>query len=205
MFKLGDSCGRVWIPVVDKLAELTNEHPGMIEIVKRELDCFLFRPNTHPRLIKAGTVLLTSIRLNRASKEVAKSFIDTYFQIFEMQVAVINEKEKKKGKTKKELKKMKKKKLQKSKEVESFGIQLRILSLVLMGLGNALPLSIDKNSSMDPAIFQRVDVLFKIVHSDNWNVSIQALALIFQVVAACQTLESSLVDSTERCMTELSA
>jgi ribosome biogenesis protein MAK21 len=96
---------------------------------------------------------------------------------------VLNNPKASNGKNPKDKKRQKKYKNAKSTEKGeekslSNGIELKILSLVLYGLNYALPFCKEK----DADLLKKLDVIFKIIHSDNWNVSIQALSLLLQII-----------------------
>jgi ribosome biogenesis protein MAK21 len=177
--KLGDSSGKVSTHAVDKLNLLCKEHAGMIPILKSEIDSALLRPHNTQRFTKAAMVLLGQIKLGKSSSDVALSFVKTYLRVFEIQVAVLNN-PKAYPKDKKRQKKNKNAKSTDKGEEKSLsnGIELKILSLVLYGLNYALPFCKEK----DADLLKKLDVIFKIIHSDNWNVSIQALSLLLQII-----------------------
>ncbi|XP_068659944.1 protein SLOW WALKER 2 [Aristolochia californica] len=182
--KLGDPERKTASGAVYHLTCLLSAHPNMKAVVIEEVDSFLFRPHLGLRAKYHAVNFLSQILLSRKGDgpKVAKRLVDVYFALFKVLVTESGnsqEVDKKPGKEDKNSAIF----LQKSKEgnnVESdVEMDSRILSALLTGVNRAFPYI--PNDEADDVIEVQTTILFKLVHSRNFNVGVQALMLLFQI------------------------
>ncbi|KAH9305569.1 hypothetical protein KI387_009973, partial [Taxus chinensis] len=122
--------------------------------------------------------------------KLAKRLVDIYFALFKVLISKDNETEKG-GKNWKGSKEKPKNILDKKKKLESstqvpVEIDSRLLSALLTGINRSFPyVSTDE---ADDIIQKQTPVLFQLVHSKNFNIGVQALMLLYQLLAKNQTV-----------------
>jgi ribosome biogenesis protein MAK21 len=170
----------------------------MKPIVIREVAAVVLRPPVEGKLTHGryyGIITLNQVLLAREEQEVAGKLIDVYFKVFgdllakeaaQHSAAVATKS--KKGRAPLET--------QHDVEVDS-----KLLAAVLTGVNRAFPYAaLDEASLRD-----RLDVLYRITHHGAFNVSLQALSLVFRLTTASaatgtppdrfyRTLYDSLID-----------
>ena len=138
-----------------------------------------------------GVITLNQVMLNKTQGEVAGKMIEVYFEIFgDILGRVKDEDEKEKDKEDKVEQKKKFDKRNKGgkgkageadvQEGEVVEADSKLIAAVLTGINRAFPFA----KLEDESFKQRLDTLFRITHTGTFNVSIQALMLIFHVSAS---------------------
>ncbi|GLJ10892.1 hypothetical protein SUGI_0137430 [Cryptomeria japonica] len=190
--KLGDPERKVASNAGYHLSCLLSVHPNMKAVVIEEVDVFTFRPNVGLRARYHAVIFLNQILLSSKGDgpKLAKRLVDIYFALFKVLISKDNEAEKY-GKNRKGSKEKAKNILDKKKKPESLTetpveIDSRLLSALLTGVNRAFPyVSTDE---ADDIIHKQTPVLFQLVHSKNFNIGVQALMLLYQLLAKNQTV-----------------
>ncbi|GAA5961282.1 hypothetical protein JCM3765_002898 [Sporobolomyces pararoseus] len=138
-----------------------------------------------------GIITLNQVMLNKDQNEVAGKMIDVYFEVFGDVLGRLPDKkdDESDGEEQEKKKKEKGQKRKRGEKAEKDGqstpaavgeMDSKLVAAVLTGINRAFPFAtID-----DEAFKQRLDTLFRITHTGTFNVSIQALLLIYHVSAA---------------------
>ncbi|CAG7904446.1 unnamed protein product [Brassica rapa] len=179
--KLGDPQNKSASNADFHLTNLLADHPNMKAVVIDEVDSFLFRPHLGLRAKYHAVNFLSQIRLSHKGEDpkVAKRLIDVYFALFKVLTTEAN---KKPGTDDKAAdKKNTNSKDSKEDKAADSPVELdsRILSALLTGVNRAFPyVSTDE---ADDIIDSQTPVLFKLVHSKNFNVGVQSLMLLDKI------------------------
>ncbi|RID55890.1 hypothetical protein BRARA_G03129 [Brassica rapa] len=179
--KLGDPQNKSASNADFHLTNLLADHPNMKAVVIDEVDSFLFRPHLGLRAKYHAVNFLSQIRLSHKGEDpkVAKRLIDVYFALFKVLTTEAN---KKPGADDKAAdKKNANSKDSKEDKAADSPVELdsRILSALLTGVNRAFPyVSTDE---ADDIIDSQTPVLFKLVHSKNFNVGVQSLMLLDKI------------------------
>lgn len=184
--KLGDSSGKLADRVSHLLLELSKSFPQMRSVVKKEIDQIIFRNHVHVRAQRFGVLCLSQMKLSVGDREFAESLIETYIQLFEVEMKKRSREEKPSPHTNED-----------EKSLES-----KLLSCILTGINRALPYCRegDKKTSFSDRLIKRLDSLFRIVHSSNWAASVQCLGLLLQIVTDGQEFSGKLGDRFYRAL-----
>ncbi|ESQ27942.1 hypothetical protein EUTSA_v10018056mg [Eutrema salsugineum] len=179
--KLGDPQNKSASNADFHLTNLLADHPNMKAVVIDEVDSFLFRPHLGLRAKYHAVNFLSQIRLSHKGDDpkVAKRLIDVYFALFKVLTTEANRKPGADGKVAD--KKNAKPNDTKQEESSDSPVELdsRILSALLTGVNRAFPyVSTDE---ADDIIESQTPVLFKLVHSKNFNVGVQSLMLLDKI------------------------
>ncbi|CAA7052467.1 unnamed protein product [Microthlaspi erraticum] len=179
--KLGDPQNKSASNADFHLTNLLADHPNMKAVVIDEVDCFLFRPHLGLRAKYHAVNFLSQIRLSHKGDDpkVAKRLIDVYFALFKVLTTEAN---KKPGADDKVAdKKNAKSKDTKQEKSSDAPVELdsRILSALLTGVNRAFPYV--SSDEADDIIDSETPVLFKLVHSKNFNVGVQSLMLLDKI------------------------
>ncbi|KAG0477200.1 hypothetical protein HPP92_014041 [Vanilla planifolia] len=192
--KLGDPERKTASTAGYHLTCLLSEHPNMKAVVIDEVDSFLFRPHIGPRAKYHAINFLSQILLSKRGDghKIAKRLVDVYFALFKLLISEVGKEQKpdnKKsdkgtGKIGHKGRKFKEKKnsLLKSKEnLEGTHMEMdsRLLSALLTGVNRAFPYV--SSEEADDILENHTPVLFKLVHSESFNVGVQALMLLYQI------------------------
>jgi ribosome biogenesis protein MAK21 len=192
--KLGDPERKVASNASYLLSSLLTVHPNMKRVVIEEVDSFLFRPHLSTRARYYAAVFLNQIVLSNRGDEpvIAAKLINLYFALFQT-VTTGEPKEDYDQKTKKGKqpdKRRKKESGQSKKKEVQFSVvaeaDSRILSALLTGVNRAFPYV--AADDVDVIIEQHTPVLFRLVHSSNFNVAVQALMLLHQLMLKNQAV-----------------
>ncbi|XP_024383278.1 protein SLOW WALKER 2 [Physcomitrium patens] len=192
--KLGDPERKVASNASYLLSCLLTTHPVMKAVVVEEVDSFLFRPHVGNRARYYAAVFLNQIMLAKRGDGpmVAKKLINLYFALFRT-VTVGDAKEDFNQKGKKKFSNYKKRK-NKGEGVNgkpdvapvAAEIDARLLSALLTGVNRAFPYV--ATDDVNSIIEEHTPVLFRLVHSDNFNVAVQALMLLHQLLQKNQAV-----------------
>ncbi|XP_042482910.1 CCAAT/enhancer-binding protein zeta isoform X2 [Macadamia integrifolia] len=181
--KLGDPTNRAASNADFHLSNLLSTHPNMKAVVIGEVDSFLFRPHLGLRAKYHAVNFLNQIRLGHKGDEpkVAKRLVDVYFALFKVLISEANGVQKT-GKGSKEEKKANeslKHNKGESPIVSNVEMDSRLLSALLTGVNRAFPFV--ASDEVDDIIEIQTPMLFKLVHSENFNVAVQALMLLDKI------------------------
>ncbi|KAL2652822.1 hypothetical protein R1flu_020950 [Riccia fluitans] len=193
--KLGDPERKVASNASYLLSCLLTTHPNMKKVVVDEVDAFVFRPHVGLRARYYAAIFLNQIILSVKGDgpKLAKQLIDLYFALFKAVTTAEddvkdgdrngNAKKEKKGKRKdkwRQLDKGKSLATDFTTEVDS-----RLLIALLTGVNRAFPYI--SAEDLD-TVTQENSVLFRLVHSSNFNVAVQALMLLHQLMVKNQAV-----------------
>lgn len=187
--KLGDSDKKVASKISYFLLQLEQAHPAMKGIVVDAISELLFRPGSDYHSRYYSIITINQTILTNKETEVANSLMKTYLSLFEKLLAEWkNEKE---G-PKEEPKKVKKprwkskgnkgknggeRKVAKTNEVVKEEENTKLTSAILTGMNRAFPFS----ELPKEVLLSHIDTLYRVTHSANFNTSVQALILLFQI------------------------
>ncbi|XBI47006.1 hypothetical protein VPH35_111084 [Triticum aestivum] len=195
--KLGDPERRAASSAAYLLTGLLSTHPNMKMVVIDEVDSFLFRPHVGLRAKYQAVNFLSHIFLTSKGDgpKIAKRLVDVYIAVFKVLMSCPRdgkgEKQSKHGKKKDENGKTKGRE-DKVNDSNSHGnhemdppagtdleMDSRLLSALLSGVNRALPYV--ASSEVDDIVEVQTPILFRLVHSENFNVGVQALMLLYQI------------------------
>ncbi|KAI1764038.1 CBF-domain-containing protein [Hypoxylon sp. FL1150] len=206
--KLGDRERKIASRASYLLLQLLNTHPGMKQVVIRNVEQdILFRPGQHIRAKYYAVNTLNQTILSTKDPQIADSLLNIYFGLF---VALLksgeliqhdgNSEASKKDKRKNQKKPNQPKNGEDKNQAASGDREAaeKLVSAVLTGVNRAVPFSQAEQSTLE----SHLNTLFRITHSSNFNTSIQALMLIQQLSATrhlatdrfYRTLYESLLD-----------
>ncbi|KAJ0006992.1 hypothetical protein Pint_29299 [Pistacia integerrima] len=182
--KLGDPQNKGASNADFHLSNLLSDHPNMKAVVITEVDTFLFRPHLGLRAKYHAVNFLSQIRLSHKGDgpKVAKRLIDVYFALFKVLITEAGDGEKmdKNTKTKdKQSSTFSKENKEKNSSESHIELDSRFLSALLMGVNRAFPYV--SSNEADDIIEVQTPMLFKLVHSKNFNVGVQALMLLDKI------------------------
>lgn len=195
--KLGDPERRAASSAAYLLTGLLSTHPNMKMVVIDEVDSFLFRPRVGLRAKYQAVNFLSHIFLTSKGDgpKIAKRLVDVYIAVFKVLMSCPcdskGEKQSKHGKKKDGNGKAKGRE-DKVNDSNSHGnhemdppagtdleMDSRLLSALLSGVNRALPYV--ASSEVDDIVEVQTPILFRLVHSENFNVGVQALMLLYQI------------------------
>lgn len=190
--KLGDPERKVASNAGYLLSRLLTAHSNMKAGVVDEVDIFVFRPHVGLRARYYAVIFLNQILLSNHGDgpKLARRLVDIYFALFKVLISMDDEAEKD-AKSLKDSKDKWKNISEKNKKQDSLSeaaaeIDSRILSALLTGVNRAFPyVSTDE---ADVIIEKETRVLFQLVHSKSFNIGVQALMLLYQLLAKNQTV-----------------
>lgn len=190
--KLGDPERKVASNAGYHLSCLLSAHPNMKAVVVDEVDIFVFRPHVGLRARYHAVVFLNQILLSSQGDgpKLARRLVDIYFALFKVLISMNVEAEQDAKSLKNSKDKLNnvsgKSKKQDSLSEAPAEIDSRILSALLTGVNRAFPyVSTDE---ADVIIEKETRVLFQLVHSKSFNIGVQALMLLYQLLAKNQTV-----------------
>ncbi|KAI9775464.1 MAG: hypothetical protein M1839_001081 [Geoglossum umbratile] len=193
--KLGDPSRKIASKASFLLLQLHTTHPLMKPIIISSMESeVIFRPGQSPHAKYYAIITLNQTILGAREQNVANKLIEIYFGLF---IALLKQTDlakkpdgpgvNKKGQLQGGGGKPGKKALRKAEREEANKtvgeMTEKLISAVLTGVNRAFPFSKTDDSSFE----KHLDTLFKIMHSSNFNTSIQALMLVQQLSASKQT------------------
>ncbi|KAJ8441160.1 hypothetical protein Cgig2_006989 [Carnegiea gigantea] len=185
--KLGDPDNKAASNADFYLTNLLSDHPNMKIVVIDEVDSFLFRPHIGLRAKYHAVNFLSQIHLSHKADgpKVARRLVDVYFALFKVLIsgAGSGQKDKKGEETKKFTSKDNKKQESSESHVE---LDSRLLSALLTGVNRVFPLV--SGDEFDEVVDVHTPMLFQLVHSQSFNVGIQALMLIDKISSRNQVV-----------------
>ncbi|TXG68195.1 hypothetical protein EZV62_003130 [Acer yangbiense] len=190
--KLGDPQNKGASNADYHLSNLLSDHPNMKAVVINEVDTFLFRPHLGLRSKYHAVNFLSQVRFSHKGDgpKVAKRLIDVYFALFKVLIIEASGDEKMDTNNKKEDKlssSFAKESKAKSPSESHVEMDSRLLSALLTGINRAFPYV--SSSEADDIIEVHTPMLFKLVHSNNFNVGVQALLLLDKISSKNQIAE----------------
>ncbi|KAL9228490.1 hypothetical protein vseg_004067 [Gypsophila vaccaria] len=184
--KLGDPDNKAASNADFYLTNLLSDHPNMKVVVIDEVDSFLFRPHLAMRAKYHAINFLSQIRLSHKGDgpKVAKRLVDLYFALFKVLVSG-TETDQKLDKSK-DMKKSSAKDKKTQDASDHVELDSRLLSALLTGVNRAFPYV--SGDEADEIVDVQTPVLFRLVHSQNFNVGIQALMLLDKISSKNQVV-----------------
>ncbi|XP_024524800.1 CCAAT/enhancer-binding protein zeta [Selaginella moellendorffii] len=168
------------------LSCLLKEHPNMTKVVLNEVEAFMFRPNLGMRAIYYASVFMNQLRLSYKGEgpNLAKQLIDIYFVMFK----TITSRGMKKDTNpqKKPRKQSEGATNEDNSNSEASALDSRLISSLLTGVNKAFRFVTE--DSAENIIEEHTPSLFLLAHSTNFNVAVQALLLLHQILAKHQTV-----------------
>ncbi|KFK41662.1 hypothetical protein AALP_AA2G156700 [Arabis alpina] len=180
--KLGDPQNKSASNADYHLTNLLADHPNMKAVVIDEVDTFLFRPRLGLRAKYHAVNFLSQIRLSHKGDDpkVAKRLIDVYFALFKVLTTEANRKPGSDKKLRADRKNANPKDTKEENSADSpVELDSRILSALLTGVNRAFPYV--SSDEADDIVESQTPVLFKLVHSTNFNVGVQSLMLLDKI------------------------
>ncbi|CAL1383487.1 unnamed protein product [Linum trigynum] len=166
------------------LTNLLSDHPSMKAVVIDEVDSFLFRPHLGMRAKYYAVNFLSQIRLSNRGDgpKVAKRLIDVYFALFKVLIteAGVSQKTDKDSKIEdKSTSGASREGKVKASQESHIEMDSRLLSALLVGVNRAFPYV--SSNEADDIVEGQTPMLFQLVHSQNFNVGVQALMLLDKI------------------------
>ncbi|CAJ0840172.1 781_t:CDS:10, partial [Entrophospora sp. SA101] len=161
VFKLGDSDRKVASKASFMINQLYESHPKKKLDVIKEIEQLILSPGANHHTQYYGIISLNQTILKNHEKDVANKLIEIYFVMFRKLRKNINYKvvDDENGNIDQDL------------------IDSKMVSAILTGINRAF-----KFAKVDDNMYkENIDILFKFTHIGNFNISIQALMLIYQV------------------------
>ncbi|KAL2933089.1 CCAAT/enhancer-binding protein zeta [Bienertia sinuspersici] len=184
--KLGDPDSKAASNADYYLTNLLSDHPNMKAVVIDEVDSFLFRPHLGLRAKYRAVTFLNKTRLSHKGDgaKVAKRLVDVYFALFKVLITGAGN-----GQRNNDSKQLKKS--SEDKELQYFSeshveMDSRLLSALLTGINRAFPFV--SGDEADEIVDVQTPMLFRLVHSQNFNVGIQALMLLDKISSKNQVV-----------------
>ncbi|CAI0462522.1 unnamed protein product [Linum tenue] len=174
------------------LTNLLSDHPSMKAVVIDEVDSFLFRPHLGMRAKYYAVNFLSQIRLSNRGDgpKVAKRLIDVYFALFKVLIteAGVSQKTDKDSKIEdKSTSGPSREGKVKASQESHIEMDSRLLSALLVGVNRAFPYV--SSNEADDIVEGQTPMLFQLVHSQNFNVGVQALMLLDKISSKNQIVE----------------
>ncbi|KAK6511843.1 hypothetical protein TWF481_000749 [Arthrobotrys musiformis] len=180
--KLGDPDRKVASKTSHLLLQLMVAHPAMKSTIISSIESdALLKSSKNAHAKYYSIITLNQTILTRADDSVANQLLNIYFAQFADILGGGAKKPSKPIKPKADGKLSKKAKKRLDKEKKDADLEeesnSKLISAVLSGVNRAFPFA-----SIDDDVFNKhLDTLFRITHGSNFNTSLQALTLIFQV------------------------
>lgn len=209
--KLGDKEKKVASRASYLLLQLQITHPLMKSVIISSIESdLLFRPNQSGTAKYYAVITMNQSVLSVKEHEVANRLLDIYFTLFLGLLKKQKEHEKEEKRVNKyghvqggggQPGKMAKKKAEKA-ATRAFMVEdesrEKLISAILTGVNRAFPFA----KTDDAKFEEKINTLFEVTHSSNFNTSIQAMTLIQQISATkhystdrfYRTLYESLLD-----------
>ncbi|KAK6124692.1 hypothetical protein DH2020_041547 [Rehmannia glutinosa] len=149
-------------------------------VVIDEVDNFLFRPHLGLRAKYHAVNFLSQIRLSHKGDgpKAAKRLIDIYFALFKVLISEAGASSSASKHEKKVSSSLKEGKIKATSE-SHVEMDSRLLSALLTGVNRAFPFV--SSDEADDVVEVQTPLLFKVVHSKNFNVGVQALMLLDKI------------------------
>lgn len=187
--KLGDSDKKVASRVSYLLLQIQQAHPAMKSVVVDAISELLFRPGSDYHSRYYSVITLNQTILAHKEVDVSNTLMKTYLSLFERLLAEwSNEKQVPEEEVKKVKKPRWKSKGNKGKnggerqaaktsEAVREDENSKLTSAILTGMNRAYPFS----ELPEALLLSHINTLYRVTHSSNFNTSVQALMLLFQI------------------------
>lgn len=187
--KLGDSDKKVASRVSYLLLQVQQAHPAMKNIIITSISDLLFRPGSDYHSRYYSVITLNQTIIAHKEIDVANSLMRTYLSLFERLLAEWNNE---KPVPEAEVKKVKKPRwknkgnkgkhggervMAKTSEAVKEEETNKLTSAILTGMNRAFPFS----ELPEDLLLSHINTLYRVTHSANFNTSVQALILLFQI------------------------
>ncbi|ONK75213.1 uncharacterized protein A4U43_C03F14530 [Asparagus officinalis] len=186
--KLGDPERKAASGAGYQLSCLLSAHPNMKAVVIEEVDSFIFRPHIGLRAKYQAVNFLSQFYLSKKGDgpKIAKRLVDVYFALFKVLISEAGDGKKHKDckydkQSGKNNKRNGKNESNKKQQIPESHVEMdsRLLSALLTGVNRAFPYV--SSDEADDIIEAQTPLLFRLVHSENFNVGVQALMLLYQI------------------------
>ena len=189
--KLGDPSRQVASKASNEILVILQAHPAMKGVISREVSDLLFRPGVSEASKYYSIITLNQIMFSpKVDTGVANKLIEIYFSCFN---DILREEEQQYKKSNEQVKNKKGNKDKKNNKKGDHDVEdiealeekrSKMIAGILTGVHRALPYS-----NIDEKMFDGyMNTLFRITHTGTFNISIQALQLIFQVTIIKETI-----------------
>ncbi|KZO91957.1 CBF-domain-containing protein [Calocera viscosa TUFC12733] len=192
--KLGDPERTVASKASFHLLQLLQSHPAMKGVVIREISSLILRApssstgtkggeNQHAKYY--GIITFNQTTLTKSDLDAARALVNVYFDLFREMMG--SEREEPTMKPEKVAVKNKRKDKGKAKAFVPIDVEdenSRMTAAILTGINRAIPFAELDQETLNT----HVDLLFRITHSATFNISVQALLLVFHVMAENQAI-----------------
>ncbi|GMG20455.1 unnamed protein product [[Candida] boidinii] len=199
--KIGDTDSKVSSKTSYQILLLEQQHPAMKKIVVEAVVDILFRRNNDYHSTYYSIITLNQTILTKREEDLANKLVDVYFALFEKLLIQTDKdntttlKETKtnisNGRRKRNMKKGKNGGVSVKEEREEKEIldekNSKLFAGILTGLNRAFPFSNLPSSVFD----SHLNTLYKITHSTNFNTSVQALLLIYNITVQHSTVAAN--------------
>lgn len=187
--KLGDSDKKVASRVSYLLLQIQQAHPAMKSIVVDAISELLFRPGSDYHSRYYSIITLNQTILAHKEIQVSNTLMKTYLSLFERllaewtdekQVPEAAEVKKKKPRWKNKGNKGKnggERQAAKTSDTVREEENSKLTSAILTGMNRAYPFS----ELPEDLLLSHINTLYRVTHSANFNTSVQALILLFQI------------------------
>ncbi|CAJ0747463.1 8519_t:CDS:10 [Entrophospora sp. SA101] len=157
VFKLGDSDRKVASKASFMINQLYESHPKKKLDVIKEIEQLILSPGANHHTQYYGIISLNQTILKNHEKDVANKLIEIYFVMRKnINYKVVDDE---------------------NGNIDQDLIDSKMVSAILTGINRAF-----KFAKVDDNMYkENIDILFKFTHIGNFNISIQALMLIYQV------------------------
>jgi ribosome biogenesis protein MAK21 len=187
--KLGDSDKKVASRVSYLLLQVQQAHPAMKNIIVNSISELLFRPGSDYHSRYYSVITLNQTIIAHKEIDVANTLMKTYLSLFERLLAEWNNE---KPVPEAEVKKVKKPRwknkgnkgkhggervMAKTSEAVKEDETNKLTSAILTGMNRAYPFS----ELPEDLLLSHINTLYRVTHSANFNTSVQALILLFQI------------------------
>eukprot|EP01023_Acetabularia_acetabulum_P059807 TRINITY_DN7190_c0_g1_i2.p1 TRINITY_DN7190_c0_g1~~TRINITY_DN7190_c0_g1_i2.p1 ORF type:complete len:1104 (+),score=203.09 TRINITY_DN7190_c0_g1_i2:85-3396(+) len=198
--KLGDIERKIASNAGYLLTTLLHQHPAMKTVVAREVERYLFRPGLKTKAQYYAILFLNNIILsnNQDDRQLAKKLVDLFFMLFrlilsgkmghaaklqqEQDSKVENNKHNLKNKQRKKKRKPSVNKNEAEGKPKAEEMDARMLSAIITGVRRAFPY-VDPEE-VESLVDRHANDLFHLVHVAPFTVGVQALMLLFQLMAS---------------------
>ncbi|CAB4492463.1 CBF-domain-containing protein [Rhizophagus irregularis] len=170
--RLGDNERKVASKASYLIDQIFPKHPHMKKIVIQEIEQLILLPTANRHAQYYGIIALSRIILAKRDTEVANKLIDIYFVLF---AKLLEKKDKEIKKSKISYSKTK----NKDNNVTEFedAVDSKMIAALLTGINRAYNFAQINNTVYE----KYLDVLYRITYVGTFNISIQALMLIYRV------------------------
>lgn len=187
--KLGDSDKKVASRVSYLLLQVQQAHPAMKNVIVNSISELLFRPGSDYHSRYYSIITLNQTIIAHKEIDVANTLMKTYLTLFERLLAEWNNE---KPVPEAEVKKVKKPRwknkgnkgkhggervMAKTSETVKEEETNKLTSAILTGMNRAYPFS----ELPEELLLSHINTLYRVTHSANFNTSVQALILLFQI------------------------